>query len=425
MNSTNSFSKLSNIVLILSLIGVVFSSILVFHHTEIVNKLNSGPSSCVINETINCDKVAESKYSEIAGIPVASFALLFYLTMIGTVVISKWGQISSSQKLSSFYFLSATLSLVPTLMLLFVSVVHIKAVCLYCLVLQLVNITFFIVCLFSKAVEKNLGNGFSAITYFLSNNSPDLALRRTALSFFVITAIAVYFAPGFLRAEIIEPMYIARMKENASAQSAQATRAEVEKTALKNWQELAPVDLGVDTTSDLENRDFALGVDSAKIRIITFSDFECPHCQKIAQIFHELYKQYSNKVQIVFKNYPLDKYCNTAMRSDGHKYACKAAIAARCAGREGDKLFWQAHDLLFSATIDQNVIDAIPGKLGLDQAKYEQCLSEPKSLERLLVDVSKGQELQLQGTPSIFVNNRKVPDPTTLSVIINSLLAEK
>ena len=80
------------------------------------------------------------------------------------------------------------------------------------------------------------------------------------------------------------------------------------------------------------------GPSSAKVTIVEFSDFECPYCDRfVTQTLPSILKDYGDKVQFVFRDYPLP--------ATMHPYAEKAAEAGQCANDQG--AFWQFHDLLF------------------------------------------------------------------------------
>ena len=72
------------------------------------------------------------------------------------------------------------------------------------------------------------------------------------------------------------------------------------------------------------------------IRVVEFSDFECPFCQKFQPVLKQVLTQFDGKVTHVWKDFPLPM----------HQNAMIAAIAARCAQEQGR--FWEYHDVLFA-----------------------------------------------------------------------------
>ena len=114
----------------------------------------------------------------------------------------------------------------------------------------------------------------------------------------------------------------------------------------------------------------------------------------------QLLKKYPGKVKLVFKNFPI--------RS--HKYAVKAAAAALAAERE--KKFWEFHDLLFENynRLNDQKIREIAGLLGLDESELIKQQQNPTITERIRQDYEEGVRLGVRGTPTVFINGKKLRD---------------
>lgn len=76
---------------------------------------------------------------------------------------------------------------------------------------------------------------------------------------------------------------------------------------------------------------------NAWVTMVEFGDFECPFCGEEEPVVEALLRAFPNDLRLVFKNFPLTSI---------HPYAEGAAIAAECAGEQGD--FWPMHDILFA-----------------------------------------------------------------------------
>jgi len=114
----------------------------------------------------------------------------------------------------------------------------------------------------------------------------------------------------------------------------------------------------------------------------------------------QLLKKYPGKVKLVFKNFPI--------RS--HQYAVKAAAAALAAEPLGK--FWEFHDMLFSNynRLNDQKIQEIVGLLGLDETKFKEQQKNPAITERIRQDYEEGIRLGVRGTPTIFINGKKLRD---------------
>ena len=114
----------------------------------------------------------------------------------------------------------------------------------------------------------------------------------------------------------------------------------------------------------------------------------------------QLLKKYPGKVKLVFKNFPI--------RS--HKYAVKAAVAALAAERQ--EKFWEFHDTLFKNynRLNDQKIQEIVGLLGLDETKFKEQQKNPAITERIRQDYEEGIRLGVRGTPTLFINGKKLRD---------------
>lgn len=148
------------------------------------------------------------------------------------------------------------------------------------------------------------------------------------------------------------------------------------------------------------------GRKDAPVKIIEFSDLQCVYCRKAhLTLEKELFKAYSPKqVEWVYKHFPLG----------GHDWSRAAGIAAVCAQAQGNDKFWKMAGKFFGQqekinkqNIDSKV-NAFASQLGLDQKKFEACLSDPETEKKLQTDREQGLKAGVRSTPSFFVNGRLI-----------------
>jgi protein-disulfide isomerase len=134
----------------------------------------------------------------------------------------------------------------------------------------------------------------------------------------------------------------------------------------------------------------------APVTVVEFSDFQCPFCVRARPTVNKVRETYGDKVRWVFRHFPLDF----------HAQAEKAGEAAACAGEQGK--FWEMHDLLWASTAKLQVPDlkAHAATLGLDAAKFNQCLDTGRDAGLVHADQEAGQGYGVSGTPAFFVNGR-------------------
>lgn len=139
------------------------------------------------------------------------------------------------------------------------------------------------------------------------------------------------------------------------------------------------------------------GTTAAKVAVVEFSDYECPFCARHAQqTVPDLAREYvdTGKVRYIFKNLPLESI---------HPNAFKAAVAAECAGEQGN--YWPMHDLLFA---NQRALDAASlvthGRTaGLDAARFQACLGSTRHDARIRQDSAEGGRVGATSTPTFFI----------------------
>ena len=128
----------------------------------------------------------------------------------------------------------------------------------------------------------------------------------------------------------------------------------------------------------------------------------------------QLLEKYPTDVKVVFKNFPI--------RS--HKFAIQAAMAALAAGRQGK--FWEFHDELFKNynRLNEQKVQEIVTQLGLDQTKFEEHRKNPVEAARIRQDYEEGIGLGVRGTPTLFINGKRLKSRSmqTMEAIINEAL---
>lgn len=109
-------------------------------------------------------------------------------------------------------------------------------------------------------------------------------------------------------------------------------------------------------------------------------------------------ERYPQEVKLVFKHFPLES----------HKFAVEAALAATAA--QQDKKFWEVHDLLFKnyKKLNKAKIKEIVGQAGFDEKAFSKRMQAPDTMARVRKDYNDGIEAGVRGTPTVFINGRKL-----------------
>ncbi|HXJ20272.1 MAG TPA: thioredoxin domain-containing protein [Polyangia bacterium] len=142
----------------------------------------------------------------------------------------------------------------------------------------------------------------------------------------------------------------------------------------------------------------AKGPASAPVTLVAFSDFQCPFCSRAVPTVRQLETDYSGKIRIVFKQFPLPFH-------DKAHLAAEAALAAKDQGK-----FWQMHDKMFAnqQALDRASLERYAQELGLDMAKFKAALDSGKYKDKVDAEDREGAAVGVTGTPTFFVNGTRL-----------------
>ena len=144
-----------------------------------------------------------------------------------------------------------------------------------------------------------------------------------------------------------------------------------------------------------------VGSANAPVTMIEYSDFQCPFCGRFQRdVYPKVYANYikTGKVKFVYKNF--------AFLGQG---STQAAVAAECAADQGK--FWEYHDKVFASQNGENQgvfgianLVKFAEELKLDKAKFEDCVTNNKTLDRVKNETAEGRRIGVTGTPHFLIN---------------------
>jgi protein-disulfide isomerase len=148
----------------------------------------------------------------------------------------------------------------------------------------------------------------------------------------------------------------------------------------------------------------SVGPGGARVTVVIFSDFQCPHCRELASALATVIPQYP-QVRFVFKDFPLTQI---------HPWAESAAIGARCAFMQSPKTFapvdaqiFAEQDLLSAENIWEKLI-SYATQAGLDPDAFKTCMSSPEAKAAVDASHQEGEALSITSTPTLFVNGHSL-----------------
>ncbi len=165
------------------------------------------------------------------------------------------------------------------------------------------------------------------------------------------------------------------------------------------------------------------GSDTAPVTIFEFSDFQCPFCLRAFETTNpQIWDSYvaEGKVRFVYKHYAILGQESTW-----------AAQAAECAADQGK--FWEYHDELFKqakiagaenvGAFTKDNLDQYAQALKLDLVRFRPCLENDETLARVQADGQEGQMLQVNATPTFFVNNTRLTGAQPWQEFVSAIAA--
>ena len=142
----------------------------------------------------------------------------------------------------------------------------------------------------------------------------------------------------------------------------------------------------------------SIGPKDAPVKIIEFTDYQCPFCGRARPTINQILDAYKGKVRYTLRDFPL------SFHQDSHK----AHEAAHCAGEQGK--YWEMNHKLFASqqAIKVEDLKKYAGEIKLNQKKFDECLDSGKFSEKVNQNQAYGETVGVSGTPAFFINGRMI-----------------
>lgn len=345
------------------------------------------PSGCSFNDWLTCDTVLSTASAKMFGVPVAWWGFLFYLWSFFVIIFAIINSENAFGKAcaEAVLFISV-LSIMITFFKIY-QLVILGVICPVCVGMYISNFAVFIFLMLSLKI--NFKDVFRfEVNYFSSifKKKDHERLSPHPLRFGVI--FIWLFAMGLLGLKYYENTVVVLNPSKV-------------KLVLNEHFKQPPVKISTDSTPVTGNPD-------AKLKIVVFSDFQCPSCKLLESNMKTIMLENKNDVSYSFINYPLDNSINKNVKREIHKYAGISAIAGICAAKQG--MFWEFHDELFEnqTRLNKEYLIETAVKLGLDKNEFAACMESEETRQKVIGDIETANEINISSTPSLFINGRKV-----------------
>ena len=346
-------------------------------------------SGCTISAYVDCDRVSESQFASVAGVPISALAVAVYGAL---GVLLALPRLAPFRRLASVNLDIATaltgLTTLVALVLAVVAAVVIRALCLYCTLLQVVTTALFILLVW-RWRRLHAAAGSASRGGRRQTRGAGAALGSTALALAVGGVVAATATLGL----------------EANALTVASRESSTRPGALA---QLSPY-LTRSTFGFATDDAPGVGPADAPVQLVVFGDYNCSHCRDFDPEALRLVEEFAGDVRVVFKFFPLDATCNRYMGPQQISSSCVAAAAAYAAHRQ-DR-FLEYHLLLFEHFQNHapERLMANAAEAGIpDQEAFVTDVQSEGALKHLRRDIDEAAQSGVQATPTVFVNGRRL-----------------
>ncbi len=157
----------------------------------------------------------------------------------------------------------------------------------------------------------------------------------------------------------------------------------------------------------IQTNDWIKGNPEANVVLMEYTDFQCPYCQIYGKLTAQLAEEFPQDIAVVFRHFPLKTI---------HPNAEAASQAAEAAGLQNK--FWEMHDLIFinqnlwmDHQIPKEIFTNFAELLELNVEQFQSDINNHKVKNKIDEQIKRSASLDIQGTPTIFINGQKINNP--------------
>jgi len=351
------------------------------HFFELHLGLSSGTAACNINSTFNCDTVSASKYATLFGIPMALWGLTTQLILFLFTINYTLGLSSDRSRLGRYSFYLSFFVAGTSIAMGSISLFFLSSYCLFCMLAYLLSfINLFAIT--SSLDTKPWSNLVEDLRFAVTTNKGVgiAVLSIIPLTFLFNNMFLDHFGGSLLKDSVESSFF--------------------------GWSDPAtPI-------KTFSNDGLTKGPENAKMVIVEFADFLCPHCKHAAPSLKVFTDSHSD-VKLIFKAFPLDGSCNAdAKMPKGDGTRCVLAKTVFCAeklAKKGWDIYEKVFELqekIYTSGNSTEILKTLMEENKIDNAAMETCRNSEDVHKSIVAQSQEGMQAQIEGTPSIFVNNR-------------------
>ena len=368
-----------------------------FYLAQRAYKLSAGSAGaspiCNINQKINCDQALLSSYAKIFDMSISDFGFSSHLILAFLLLALFQFGLSAFWKNISFY-LSSLIGLSSVAMIL-ISLTQ-SLYCPICWTLYLLS--FLTAGLLFFILKKELDSPLDFLKAALKEkNSYFLGGAFLVLSLFLHASFVNSYDLKD-KTELLSSMFIDWQGE-----------------PVVDWE---PAPLFKSAPSPSQKKEIVL---------VEFADFLCPNCKNVQPALKKFLQRHPD-VSFHFYAYPLDGACNSNIPSQGSGLSCKLSKALVCVGEKSWELsdfFFEKQRSFISARGDnkktQALFDEALSQFDIDKEAFQTCMESKLTEKKLQQSIQAGETAGLRGTPTFFINGKKVRNQSERLLILDKI----
>jgi len=377
------------------LFGIFIGLLMTWHHDQQLFGSGIGGElvGCVESAEVNCDAVNTSDYSEMFGIPIATFAVPFYGGILALVIQA----LRRKQGARALVIVAGVGAVLYAVFLFYISKTQLGFVCAWCLRSYLVNLAILVLALLGGRPSR-----------------PDAQILVTSGAIFLGLLLVAVGGEKLYRSSLMGGAAIDVAKGGAKTEKDPQGDAPSLTFTVKTEDNR-------DATLTLEADDPWIGNKDSSVAVVTFGDFECGYCKRTEAEISRLVATYGDRVLFIFKHYPMDPACNAGVKNRRHPEACLAAKASVCAGEQ--ERFWAFHELAFKNQhqLGSEYLKTYATQVGADAAKFDACMASDAALQVVRKDAEAGTALDIHGTPRVYIDGKWYRSGTSAEVMARAI----
>jgi len=417
-------------LVILAVLGAAISAVLVQLSAASDSQGGLAEAVCAPGQTVDCSYVLHSRWANFGPIPSAVLGLAYFAGL--AVWFAAVGRPNRAGRRWHLLLLAiVTLGGCGSLVLSYVLVFVLPVLCTWCIAAHIVNALIVVLTYAAWPRRRLVGKPLQTASDTPSFDDRAAAVPAGAVATSVAQAASPAVLGGARGREAGESPYPSNGRALGvlasclgviilsvlfvSSYNARLYASQIERQYLEAvndadyilWRHQQSPSCNIPIDED----DLVVGRAEAANTVIVFSDFECVRCAVFDRFLRDLIKRCPDRGRAVFKQYPLSRACNSQVSQAFHYYACEAAWAAEAArmvGTEAQALAYHAALYRQAARLEERPYAELAEGLGIDRARFVEAMASKEVRQRVERDVAAAQMPDVQATPAIFVNGKRL-----------------